>query len=289
MADDQHDPVTDSPGPLGGVSVPDAVRVAWSGSRPAPEPGHLWRAVWDEVARYVVVLHVDPATAEVAPVTLDPELATDDAYLLDAGESDFDVPIAVWLGLRATVPLRVLDRSAGRVHLAVEAIRKSPQGRPVATPLDERALEGAVLRDDMDELAAAPPSEATLPDLLASVTVEAMTAAGVAPQLALAVRRGLRPVTPEQAQTLAPLAGTTPDALLRANPPLPDDLVRALDDDQGRAWVARLAAHLPTDAESARLSVGYGAYTLAARETVKGSIDWAARISRYVQAIVGDE
>jgi hypothetical protein len=289
MPDDQQVPDRDRARAAAGVSVPDAVRAAWSGARPEPEPGQLWRALWDEVARFVVVLHVDEGSADVAPVTVDPELATDDAHLLDAGETAFGVPVAVWLGLHAPVPVRVLDRPVGSVHIAVDALRKAPQGRPILTPLDERAMEEAVLQDDMDELAAVPAADATLQDLLSSVTVEAMKTFGFPPPLALALRRGLRALTPEQAQTLAPLAKTTPAALLRANPPLPVDLVRDLDDPASREWVVRLAARQGEGEQAARLAAGYGAYALAARETGKGSIDWKSRIARYVQAILGDQ
>jgi hypothetical protein len=289
MSDAQQVPARDHARAAAGVTIPDAVRAAWSGAPPEPEPGQLWRALWDEVARFVVILRVDGNSADVAPVTVDPELATDDAHLLDAGETPFGVPVAVWLGLHERVPLRVLDRPAGSVYIAIDALNKAPQGRPVVTPLDDRAMEQAVLQDDMKELAAVPAADATLQNLLSSVTVEAMNTAGFSPPLALALRRGLRALTPEQAQTLAPIAGTTPEALLRANPPLPVDLIRDLDDPASREWVIRLAARQGEGEQAARLAAGYGAYALAARETGKGGIDWKSRIARYVQAILGDE
>lgn len=58
------------------VVLPDPVTSAWTGPRPAPAPAQLWRAHWDEVARFVVVLHAEGLMAEVAPVSLDVELAT---------------------------------------------------------------------------------------------------------------------------------------------------------------------------------------------------------------------
>jgi plasmid maintenance system antidote protein VapI len=209
--------------------------------------------------------------------------------LLEAAETDFDVPVAVWLGLKAVVPVRVLAHYAGSIHLAVDALRKAPQGRPVLTPLDERAMEVAVLGDDMDELAEVPAADATLQELLSEVTIKQLVELQIPTPHALALSRGLRPLTPEQAAKVAPLAGTTPEVLLRANPPLPADVVRDLDAPEVRNLVSQLAAQRGLSDTDARLMAGYGAYALAARETGRGSVDWSARIVAYVRALLGDE
>lgn len=271
------------------LSVPPSVRAAWFGARPDPAPGQLWRARWEDVSIFVVVLRTEGSSVDVAPVSLDVELATDSAVLLEPGETDFDVPVAVWLELRAAVPERVLEQYAGTVHLAVDALRKAPQGRPVLTPQDDRAMEVAVLGDDMDELAAAPAHGATLQELLAPVGLQQLVGLGVPTQLALALSRGLRLLTPELAAKIAPVAGTTPEALLRANPPLPADVLRDLDSAEGRELVSRLAAHRDIPEADARLMAGYGAYALAARETGRGHVDWTARIAAYVTAVLDDD
>lgn len=269
--------------------LPDAVRSAWAGPRPAVAPGQLWRAQWDDVARFVVVLQVEGLLAEVAPVSLDVDLATDDAYLLEAAETDFDVPLAVWLGLKAAVPTRVLAHYAGSVHIAVDGLRKAPQGRPVLSPIDERALETAVLGDDMDELAEVPTADADLSQLLSGVTIKDLVGLQIPTPHALAIRRGVRPLTPVQAAKVAALAGTTAEALLRANPPLPAEVVRDLDAPKVHELVAQLAARRGIPDADARLMAGYGAYGLAARETGPGSVDWTARIVAYVRALLADE
>jgi plasmid maintenance system antidote protein VapI len=271
------------------LSVPPSVRAAWFGARPDLTPGQLWRARWEDVSVFVVVLRTEGSSVDVAPVSLDVELATDSAVLLEPGETDFDVPVAVWLELRAAVPERVLEQYAGTVHLAVDALRKAPQGRPVLTPLDDRAMEVAVLGDDMDELAAAPAHDATLQELLAPVGLQQLVELGVPTQLALALSRGLRPLTPELAAKIAPVAGVTPETLLRANPPLSADVVRDLDSTEGRELVSRLASHRGVPEADARLMAGYGAYALAARETGRGDVDWTARIAAYVTAVLDDE
>lgn len=269
--------------------LPAAVRSAWTGPRPAVAPGQLWRAQWDEVTRFVVVLQIEGLLAEVAPISIDVDQATDDAYLLEAAETDFDVPVAVWLGLKAIIPTRVLAHYAGSVHIAVDALRKAPQGRPVLSPIDERALEAAVLGDDMDELAEVPAAAATLQQLLSEVTIKDLVGLQIPTPHALAIRRGVRPLTPVQAAKVAPLARTTAEALLRANPPLPAEVVRDLDAPEVHELVAQLAARRGIPDADARLMAGYGAYGLAARETGPGSVDWTARIVAYVRALLGGD
>jgi hypothetical protein len=271
------------------LELPPAVLAAWTNAVPPVAPGQLWRAHWEEVSRFVVVLRLEGVTVEVAPVSLDVELATDDAVLLEPGETDFDVPVAIWLGLRAAVPVRVLEQHAGAVHLDVDALRKAPAGRPVLTPLDDRAMGLAVLGDDMDELAAAPTSEASLPDLLHGVTIKQLAELRIPTPHALALLRGLRPLTPEQAADVASLTRASPEALLRANPPLPAEVLRDLAAAGVQDLLPQLAARRGISEEDARLMAGYGAYALSARETGPGTVDWSARIVAYVRALLGDE
>lgn len=271
------------------LELPSAVSAAGTAEAPVAAAGQLWRAHWEEISRFVVVLRTEGATAEVAPVSLDVELATDDAVLLESGETDFEVPVAVWLGLRAVVPVRVLEQHAGAVHFDVDTLRKAPQGRPALTPLDDRAMEVAVLGDDMDELAAAPTAGATLQELLSGVELKELVALGVSTPHALALSRGLRPITPELAAKVAPLSGLVPEALLRANPPLPAEVVRGLDTPEVGELVSQLAVRRGLSEADARLMAGYGAYALAARETGRGGVDSSARIGAYVRALLGDE
>lgn len=288
MSDD-NEPVSDRLlQVLAGVRLPAAVEAAWTSSPPVPAPGQFWRAVHDEVARFVLVMTAAADSVDVAPVTLDTELTTDEAYIVDGELTDLAVPVAVWLPLRRTVDPVVLDRYVGDMHLSVDAVRKLSTGRPLISVLEERAMERAVLEDDMDDLSAASARPESLPDLLADVPLPQLQAAGFPVPLVLQLRRGLRAVTDVEAERLAPLVGVSAAALLAANPPLPERLIRDLDSDVGRAFVEQYKGARGGDEEAARLWVGYGAYALAARETEKGDIDWLARIQRYVQAVLGD-
>jgi hypothetical protein len=285
MSDDQ-DRREDGRG-AAALVVPDAVQEAWQASPQRPAAGQVRRALWGDITRFVVVLNTEGEYAEVAPLSLDPDLASDEAYRLEAGESDLGVEAAVWLGLKTTVPIRVLERSVGAVHIPVDSLRKLPAGTAIRDIFDPRADERAVLADDMDELAAAPAAEPSLKDLLANVSGADMRAVGLAPQLVLALRRGQQAVTPEQAELLAPLAGVTAEALLTSNPALPEDLVADLDSAAGRRWVAALAEERQLSVDDARRNVGYGAYALAAREQ-RGRTVWIDRIEHYVRSRLTD-
>lgn len=270
------------------LRLPAAVRASLNDERPPIMSGQLWRARWGEVSRFVLVLRIEGTHVFVAPVSVEPELATDDAHLLEAGETDFGVPTAVWLRLTTPVAAQVLQQRVGHVHLPVDALPKAPQGRPLVSALEDRAMERAVLADDMAELAQVPVADKSLSELLAPVAIETMHRAGFSVPLALALRRGDRPLTPEQAELLAPLAGASVGELLAASPPLPSGLESDLDAVEGRAWVSRLADDLSVSEQEARNIVGYGAYGLAARETGTSASGWAGRIEQYVRARLSD-
>jgi hypothetical protein len=273
---------------LQAAQLPEAVRAAWSAEPPRPDLGQFWRASHDQVARFVLVVGIDGDAVDVAPVTLDIERTTDDALLLEADDSDLDVPLAVWLPLRRSVARHLLDRYTGNLHMAVDAVRKSPTGRPVVSVLEASAMERAVLEDDMDELAAAGASAPSLAELISEIPLSDLQHLGFPTPLILQLRRGLRAVTDDEAGRLAPLAGVSPAALLEANPPLPQELVRSLDSPAGRELIAEFKRSVgPDQYQDARRAVGYGAFALAARETDRGDIDWLARIRRYVQAVLG--
>ena len=76
---------------------------------------------------------------------------------------------------------------------------------------------------------------------------------------------------------------------MRANPPLPAEVVRDMETPEVRDLFSQLGARRGLSDEDARLMAGYGAYALTARETGSGSVDWSARIVAYVRAVLGDE
>lgn len=271
---------------LEGVRLPAAVEAAWTSKPLVATPGQFWRTEHDQVARLVLVLRAEGDRVDIAPITLDPELTTDEAFIAEADLTDLQVPVAVWLPLRRAVSRKLLDRHIGDLHVPVDAIRRFPTGRPLLSPLEDRAMERAELEDDMDELSASAAAD-SLDDLLVNVSLPQLQAAGFPLPLVLQLRRGLRALSEEEAERLAPLAGVTPARLLTANPALPERLLRDLDSAVGRAFVEQYQRARGGDPEVARLSVGYGAYALAARETEKGDIDWLARIKRYVQVVLG--
>lgn len=290
MADASPSDGPPPPPPIGALTLPTAVQEAVRADV-APAPGRLFRVRWGKVSRFVLVVRAVEEAWVVAPVSLDPELATEEASLLGPDDTDFEVPVAVWLGLAVRVPVIVLDRSVGQLRISMSDLRRAPEGRRVRNPLDERAMEQAVLQDDLAELAAAvAPLERGLAELLDGLDLDALEQVGIPTAEAYVLLRGERPVTPREAQLLAPLAGVSTEELIAAGPALSEDVVRTvLVNEEVAPLVRRLAEREATSEAEVGGRVLRTVYTLAARETGPGEIDWVARMVQYLKAVLGDE
>ena len=278
------------PLPIGALTLPSSVQEALRATT-VPAPGQLVRAKWGEVARFVLLVRAIEEDWIVAPVTLDPELATDEANLLGPEETDFEVPVAVWLDLAVRVRPIVLERGVGQLRISVTEARRAPTGRRVRSPLDERAMERAVLQDDLADLAAAvAPQERGLAELLDGLDLDALGSVGIPTAEAYVLLRGERPVTPQEAALLAPLAGVAAEELMAAGPRLPDEVVhRVLTDPAVAPLVRRLAEQEELSAADAGEPAVQAAYAYAARETGRGEADLVARTVQYLKALLRDE
>lgn len=278
------------PLPIGALTLPAAVQEAVRAAA-VPAPGQLFRARWGEVSRFVLLVRAIDEAWIVAPVTLDPELATDEANLLGPEDTDFEVPVAVWLGLAASIPAIALERSVGQLRISMAELRRSPEGRRVRSPLDERAMERAILQDDLADLAAAvAPQERGLAELLDGLGLDALERVGIPTAEAYVLLRGERPVTRQEAELLAPHAGVQAAELMAAGPRLSEEVVRrVLEHEEVAPLVRRLAEREARSAAEAGAPALHTAYALAARETGTGDIDLVARMVQYLKAVLGDE
>lgn len=286
------EPIADDarPLPIGALTLPGAVTAA-ARAGAAPAPGQIVRARWGEVSRFVLLVRAVEEGWLVAPVTLDPELATDEAYLIGAEDTDFEVPVAVWLDIATSVPAAGLERHVGQLRISIPELLRRPTGRRVRTPLDERAMELAMLRDDLADLAAAvPPQERTLAELLGGLDLARLEEAGVPTARAFVLLRGDRPVTDEEAAMLAPLAGVTAAELVAAGPRATEEEVRrVLEDPEVAQLMRRLAERSGQPVEDVAGPVVQKQYALAARETGTSAADVVARLVQYLKALLGDE
>lgn len=144
--------------------IPVALSEAFGREPPAAASGQLWRLARDGVASLAFVIDIDESHAVVVPVTFDTEMA--DAYTLvvAADEGPLDLPVALFVSERTTVPVDVLAQMVGelgmvaiarRVHAAFRDDRKvdfAVVGSPVVDASDDRLEYRAALRRRFDVL-----------------------------------------------------------------------------------------------------------------------------------------
>lgn len=273
-------------------AVPAGLHAAWTGATPDPEPGQIWRARVDDIAELVLLVTVTDRRVTAAPVTIDADYADDQALTVSAGASPLGVATTVWLGLTDSVPMRTLDRCAGRLtpdNTEVStAVRGNGQpGVAVLSAVQPAAEYRARLADCMDALAAVSsdiPGTGELPALLrvAGVKPGRLAELGMETPRALAVSRGTAAVNEHEAEALATELNRTVEDILAANPAPPAELVTWLDRPQRRQELEQLAKQRGLGTDEARIHAAYDVYALAAREP-GGSIDWNARLDRYFE------
>jgi hypothetical protein len=272
------------------ASLPSSIAGAWSERPPRPTGRQLWRARWGSVTQLLVVLDASARSVRAAPVTLDPELADDSAVITYSDESDLTVPLVVWLQDAASLPVRVLDRFLGAVHVDLRAASALRHGRPVLTAADERAVHRARLQDTLDVFVAArwaPEGDGSLGALLGAARPQQIAQVlGVPNRMVIGLRRGERFLSPQQAELLAPLLHRSAGEVLAANPPLPEDLVADLDLPEYRARITALARREGADEIDTWRAVGYGVAAVSHRQTEGDAVSWRDRIDHYFLAVL---
>ncbi|MGW1917634.1 hypothetical protein ACWCQS_45045 [Streptomyces sp. NPDC002076] len=284
------------------LKVPDAVREAATVPPRDPEPGQIWRAVWEYAVQLLVITEVGCDTVQAVPLSLE-RYADAHTLLLPAGASTLEQPLALWWALKQALPWHVLDRQVSQltVPLPASADPALPHdvppgarwGSPAPSPAAAAAEYRGVLADTLARLSAArwaSQGSGALPQLLQKRGVNAQQLASqlqLPPAQALSVWRGQYPLTADQAEKLAVLLGLGMDEVLAANPALPPAVVRELNRPMRRGQVRALAARHIENEHQARLRAAYGIFTLAARQDDRTNMDWAARADRYFELRLG--
>lgn len=278
-----------------GVAVPEAVRAAVAAVPGDPGPGQIWRVAWDGLVDLVAVTAVDDATVYALPVSLETRYHDADTLLLPPAASTLEQPLALWRGLGRRLPWCVLDRQVSRLSVPL-ASDGSPtpaaasgyrHGTPVPSPAARAAGVRAALADTMDRLAAAhwaPGGSGNLTSLLQEHGIgraQLMERLGITPSHALALLRAQAPLTPHEADLLAPLLRIAPDEVLAGNPPVPDGLVQELSRPARRAQIRQLARRTGTTERDARHEALFATLGLAARQDNPAEVDWRSRVDRY--------
>ncbi len=284
-----------------GLKVPDAVRRVTSAPPQDPQPGQIWRAVWDDVIQLLLITAVDGDVLRAVPASFE-RYADTDTLLLPATASTLEESLALWWGLEAVFPWCVLDRQVSELTdrptsmaggSLADTVVGARWGKGAAVSAAGTEYRG-VLADRVAVLASArwePLGTGGLPQLFkdSGLTPGILAAElQLLPPQALAVWRGMQPLTTDQAAVLAERLGRSADELIAANPAVPQDVVRELNRPLRRAQVKALAARHGEAELDARLRAAYGIFALAARQSGPARPDWTARTDRYFELCLGE-
>lgn len=285
-----------------GLKVPDAVRQVATAPPQDPQPGQIWRVVWEDTIQLLLITAArDDDTLRAVPASFE-RYADTDTLLLPAQATTLEQPLALWWGLETIVPWCVLDRQVSELtsrpdNLTSHALADTVTGAQWGsrTVLSAAADEyRAVLTGHLEVLGSArwaPQGAGGLSELLGEhgITVKQLAAElKLPPPLALDVWRGQQPLTADQAAALAVLLGQPAARFLDANPALPPAVVHELNRPLRRSQVKKLAAQHDETEHAARLRAAYGVYTLAARDDNRTQPNWAARTDRYFELRLDD-
>lgn len=258
---------------------------------PTPQAGDLWRARWNTQAGVLLVLASTPDRLRVAPVSLDTE-PDDSAVHSPFTTNTLGMDLAVWISDQADVPLRVLDYQLGALTTDLGALAA---GTVNWGPTDPRTLARARLQDLTETLQNAEwvttsSSTLDLRAVLAAADLRDVVNALGSPAQAAALRDGQMDLTPDAAARLADVLHLPARELIAASrPPLPDDLVTAMDSPNVRSLVGRLAARRDAEETETWRTAAYGVLSLSARDHDRRDTSWTGRIRAYFDSHLRDD
>lgn len=267
-----------------------SVRRAWTETPPQPMPGQVWRARWGDHRCLVMIVDAPVRAARIVALTTDVAEADDTAVVLPAGENDLGVSLVAWVGDMAVVPLRVLDRFVGGVLSSLD--EHSVRGHVVLSVSDDRVVLRARLQDTLhmfEQARWAPEQTGSLADLLGDTDRRSLAGLlDVAPREAIALLRGQRALTIEQAQFVASHVGRGLDDVLATNPVLPEALVADLDLPKYRAQVGSLASLRRISEIEAWRVAAYAVAGVSQRRTDGQETTWRDRLDQYFQVALDE-
>ncbi|WP_133058046.1 hypothetical protein [Mycolicibacterium vulneris] len=273
--------------------------------------GQIWRATWDDVALLVLVTGVEHAEIEAIPVTLDPGAEDAESVVLEPALTAFGVGVTLWVGLRTTLPFRVLDEIIDEIPnqiaswvTAATTDSRLPRpkgvqlGRPPETSFDSSVTIRTGVEDDLEALRATPalpiakrPERVTrtLASILGravdlKVLVGALSRHGLSQSDVMSLLRGKRPLTPDLVDTITRVTGVEPALIAEAVQPLPVEFVEEVDHPRWRPIWRKRVHDEGLDEATARLRASYEMFALAARQTGSRTPDWSARLAQFRQS-----
>lgn len=265
------------------------------------KPGQIWSAEWAGEVMCVLTLDAGSPSRclQVAPVSLEPEARNRFGTVLDATDTTLGVPVTIWSDLVRELPLKTLDHPLGSVaNDILESVRSQarrlhresvrPARRPDTEDFLSSSLETRLRAEIQDSLATLESALKTTED---AVTIEVdtlspqiplhfkdvMQALGVGQQQAMAIVRGKHPLSFEEANLLAEATGRRMDEIRSITAPLPEEATIELDQPRWRGLIRDESSRHHVDEDTARVSLGYEAFGLAARQQGGGRDVWRQR------------
>ncbi|WP_329600163.1 hypothetical protein OIE43_44280 [Streptomyces pseudovenezuelae] len=285
-----------------GLKVPDAVRQVATAPPQDPQPGQIWRAVWQDTIQLLLITAAgDDDTLRAVPASFE-RYADADTLLLPAQATTLEQPLALWWGLETVLPWCVLDRQVSELtsrppaltaRTLADAVADTQWGSstaPSASAIEYRAMVAGQL-ECLASAQWAPQGSGGLNQLFRDHGITAPQLGAelkLPPPQALAVWRGHQALTADQAAALADRLGQPASHLLAANPALPPDVVHELNRPLRRPQIKALAAQDDLSEHDARLRAAYGIYTLAARDEDRTRPNWPARTDHYFELRLGE-
>lgn len=259
--------------------------------------GQLWRARWDIETLLVYVVRFDSSGCQLAPASLDVQLAEPRTRVVDEDESPLGVPVGVWAGRSLQAPFSLLERYLGTIDgNAVAADGLTPAADDL-TPLDDRTVYAERLRDALRDLITAaawepagPPEPLSLATVLgrAGLTMADLPdLLGIDVPTALDLWRGDVAPSGEQLAALDTAAEARGSGVVPSQatgPALPPELLLELARPRWKARVLAAASMRDLSEEAARRAAAAEALglTLAARRRRTAESDWGEMLDRVL-------
>lgn len=256
----------------------------------APETWDVWRLAWDAATVLAIVWRVDNDRVSVLPV-VDTTDADDWTALLDPEATGGLGELAISVALETTVPWSVLGARVARIQdtESLASLRSAyrsgtttntRRGEPVRSPVDQRLIGLDEVAAMLGEFANAVWAPATAAVTASDLDFDALTAAGVATNRALAIIRGAGP-TVDEANAIESATGVRPDTGA-----VDDDLRRTIDQPRRKVAIrARARANRHSEAtERLALAREVQPALVAARGTRGAAPDYDTILDRLLDA-----
>jgi hypothetical protein len=264
--------------------------------------GQLWRARSGDVTLLLLIMSVAAEAVTAVPVTVDPAAENEESLIVGSRRTALDQPVTVWGGMQRRIRTEVLDWPIDDIgeDVAAWVTNRSTippgcrAGASPASPFEPDAEVGAMVADDVDNLAAARswaagldyapeparPVPAIQPTKAQLLELQRRLEASLPDVLAL-VDGDRPPSTAGETVALREVLGREPHVRAPAH-----GLVVELSHPRWRSAARAFGRRSNRTEPEARLAMAYeiSGASMAARQTGGQDPVWRDRVERWLQA-----